>query len=60
MRISNSVDKDVTEEDAARLKEMKEALKEKFDTDDVSKIDPHLLKDLGRPASVVPRIQYRL
>ena len=60
MKITNSVDKEVSEEDAEKLRNMKEVLKDKFDTDDVSKIDPHLLKDLGKPASVVPRIQYRL
>ena len=59
MKVQNSVDKELTQEEEQRLKDYKEVLKDQYGTDDVSKIDPHELKELAKPASVIPRMKYR-
>ena len=56
MKISNSIEEEITDEDFKKLEGMKNVLRDKFDTDDITKIDPNKLRDLGKPSSVIPRI----
>ena len=49
----------LSKEDEVKKKHIKKYLKDTFNTENFSEVDPHKLKEAMTPQSVISRMQYR-